>query len=73
MHELRFYLNISAEDYLRYYQGRARFVSTISHDGRRVQFPAERLRPFITYDGIRGEFALCFDDQHKFIELRRLA
>lgn len=72
MHELRFFLKISAEDYLRYYQGRASFVRTISHDGRRVQFPAERLRPFVLHNGIHGEFLLRFDDKHKFVEMRRI-
>ena len=72
MQELRFFLNISAEDYLRYYQGRANFVWAISHDGRRLQFPAEHLRRFIRHDGVKGEFALRFDANHKFLDLQRI-
>lgn len=72
MHEVRFYLNISADEYLRYYQGKAHFVSVLSKDRRRIQFPAERLRPFVRHDGVRGEFVLRFNEQHKFIEMLRI-
>ena len=72
MNEVRFYLNISADEYLRYYQGEARFVTVIGRDGRRVQFPANRLRPFVRHDGVRGEFVLRFDAQHKFVEMLRI-
>ena len=72
MHSLRFFLDISAEEYLRYYQGRARYVLAFSHDGRRVQFPAEHLRRFVLHDGVRGEFELRFDAHSRFLDLRRV-
>lgn len=72
VNELRFYLNLSAERYLSYYQGAARAVSVVSVDGRRVAFPAEHLRRFVTHDGVQGEFVLRFDADHKFIGLERL-
>lgn len=72
MTTLRFRLNISAEHYLAYYQGVARQVVATAHDGQRVQFPAERLRPFVTHDGVRGEFALEFDADNRFVALRRI-
>lgn len=43
-----------------------------SLDGRTVRFPASRLRPFMTTTGIQGRFTISFDDQHKFLEMRRL-
>lgn len=72
MHEIRFYLNLSAERYLSHYQGVARSVSVVSVDGRRVEFPAEHLRRFVTHDGVQGEFVLRFDANHRFIGLERL-
>ena len=72
MNELRFYLDISPERYLSYYQGAASKVSVLSLEGKRVEFPAERLRPFVTREGIHGLFALQFDDNNKFIALKRL-
>ncbi len=72
MAEFRFYLKLSRHDYLRYYQGNARAILVHTRDGRRVQFPASALRPFVTHDGIEGEFVLMINDQHKLVDLRRL-
>lgn len=72
VNELRFYLDLSPDRYLRYYQGAARMVSVLSLEGQRVEFPAERLRPFVTREGIHGLFALQFDDNNKFVALKRL-
>jgi hypothetical protein len=70
--EITFSLNISADELLRYYQGVASMVVARSLDGRTVRFPASRLRPFMTTTGIQGRFTISFDDQHKFLEMRRL-
>ncbi len=72
MPALRFRLDISSERYLAYYQGVAHLVSATTADGRRVQFPAQRLRPFVTHEGIRGEFVIEFDADNKFVALRRV-
>jgi len=73
VNELRFYLDLSAERYLRYYQGAARAVSVVSIEGKRVEFPADRLRPFVTHDGVHGLFALQYDDNNRFVALKQLA
>ena len=72
MNKIRFYLNLSAERYLSYYQGAARAVSVRSVDGQCVEFPAEHLRRFVTHDGVRGEFVLQFDSNNKFLGLERI-
>ena len=72
MHELCFYLDISPERYLNYYKGKARAVSVVSVEGKRVEFPADRLRPFVTHEGVRGLFALQFDNNNKFVDMKRL-
>lgn len=72
VNELRFYLDLSPEQYLHYYRGTARAVSVRSLEGKRVQFPADRLRPFVTHEGVRGLFALRFDENHRFVALRRI-
>lgn len=65
-------LRITQEEYLAWYQGAANMVSANSIDGKRVQFPANILRPFITHDGIDGTFAIYFDENNKFKEIKRL-
>jgi len=69
---VQFQLNLTADSYLRHYQGRARSVVAIASDGRRIAFPAERLRPFVTRDGVSGRFELVFDDANRFVALERV-
>lgn len=69
---VRFHINIPAEQILAYYQGIARQVSVIAYDGRRIEFPAEKLRPFLAHNGVQGEFELEFDEYHRFRALHRL-
>lgn len=66
-------LHISADDYLRHYQGSVSQVSCEARDGRRVRFPSAILQRFVTHNGIRGSFALEVDDQFKLVGIRRIA
>lgn len=72
MKEFRLSFRIPAEEMYRYYSGSATLVVATAYDGTRVQFPAMRLRPFFTMNGVQGEFLLRCDDQHKFVSLERL-
>jgi len=72
MSEIRFFLNISPDAYLAYYEGAARSVVARGLDGRTVKFPADVLRRHLTRDGIRGLFALEYDDNGKFTRIRKL-
>lgn len=68
-----FDLNVSPAEYQKWYGGAARNVHVTARDGRRVQFPAKILQPFVTHSGIKGTFAIYFDEQNRFKEVRRLA
>ncbi|MAR92244.1 MAG: DUF2835 domain-containing protein [Pseudomonadota bacterium] len=65
-------LVISREEYLRWYQGAASAVVATARDGRKVRFPAASLRPYVTHQGIRGTFAIYFDDNHKLLAVKKL-
>lgn len=71
MRSIRFHLQLTSEQYLGYYQGHVRNISVISDDGRRIEFPAEHLRTFLTHDGIHGYFEIQYDQQQRFVALRR--
>jgi len=73
MPALVFDLAISADEYLRVYQGQTKSVSVRSLDGSRVQFPAAVLRPFLLHDGVHGRFRIEFDAAHKFAGIARIA
>lgn len=71
MREFHFRLNISAQDYLAFYQGAAREVVALSAEGPRVRFPASALRPFVTHTGISGAFVLRVGADNKLQSLER--
>jgi hypothetical protein len=73
MDEIHFSLNLSAIELLALYRGDKRFVVVRSREGKRVQFPASALRPFITPTGVRGDFRLRFDASHRLIDIKRTA
>ena len=73
MQDVVFSLSITPEAYLQYYRGTAKAVIVQAEDGRRVQFPAESLKPYIQADGIHGRFRLVFDKNHKFQKLEKLS
>jgi hypothetical protein len=68
----RFTLNLSADKFLTVYQGRARTVSVLAHDGRRIEFSAEKLKPFLTHDGIYGNFVMALTAENRFLSIKRL-
>jgi len=48
-------------------------VAAETIDGKTVHFPANILRPFVTHDGVQGTFAIYFDDNNKFKDIKRLS
>ena len=72
MREYRFSIDVSAQEFLPYYEGRIQAVVVTTWGGTRVRLPAFRLRPFVTEGGIRGNFFLVLDDHNKFVSLQRL-
>jgi hypothetical protein len=69
MHTMRFSLNISPEDYKRYYQGSAKYVQVLSEDGRTLKFPVSALHKFISHSGIQGRFEIGFNEEHRLVKL----
>jgi hypothetical protein len=65
-------LTITADQFLKHYQGSARSVYTKTIEGKRIRFPANILQPFVTHNGISGMFAIEFGEQNKFIGIKRL-
>ncbi len=64
-------LNIDSEELLKLYRGSAREVVARSLDGQNIRFPAEVLKPFVTHNGVQGQFALVVDASNKLVDLRR--
>ena len=73
MQRVTFDIHIPADEYLRVYKGSAKAVLVTAHDGRRIQFPANILQPFLLHSGISGRFAIQFDREGKFQNISRIA
>lgn len=66
-------LDISADEYLAWYAGSARYVLARSTGGQTIRFPASLLQRFVTPSGVHGTFVLSCDDAHKGARLQRKA
>lgn len=69
LHKVMFELNISAAEYLQFYQGSVSSVLVNSFCGKKIQFPANRLQRYVTQNGIYGRFTLTYTGTGKIIEL----
>ena len=71
--QYRFSLQLSQQQFLRHYQGSASSVQVFSECGRRLRFPASRLRPFLTHAGIKARFQLTVDSDNRFLKLEKIS
>jgi hypothetical protein len=72
MKKMRFYLDISPQQYLSYYKNSGIVVNVQADNGRTLQFPASELQKFVTHSGIQGRFEIKFNEQHKLVSLKRV-
>ena len=73
VNQITFTIHISTEEFLEYYRGSAKNVVLILRNGQTIQFPANILQPFVSHDGVHGQFILRFDNQHKLVDIKRLS
>ncbi len=67
----KFYLNLTAFEFLPYYRGEIHQVVVTTTNQVRVRFPAMHLRKYLTSDGIEGLFCLETEN-NKFKSLEKL-
>lgn len=74
IHELQveFNLSISADEYLKYYQGHVKWVLATSTRGLKVRFPANLLSQHVTLNGINGYFILKYLSNGKLVSLNKI-
>lgn len=65
-------IHIAPEEYMKLYEGSAKNVNGVARNGKRVSFPANILRPYVTREGVHGVFAIYFDLAMKFKGIDRL-
>lgn len=67
-----FSIQMTAQEFLPYYQGRIQRVVVHTNMGQRVEFPAMHLRNYLTSGGITGYFCLETRD-NKFLSLEKIS
>ena len=72
MKQIAISLHLTSQQVEEYYRGKARHVVAEAADGRIVQLPISVLHPFISNEGIIGDFVVTTDDRHKFVSINRL-
>jgi len=72
MNHYYFTISVTYQAYLQHYSGQASNVLIVTECGLKIQLPASRLRPFLTYGGIKGRFILATDSSNKFVELTKI-
>ncbi|MBB1361729.1 MULTISPECIES: DUF2835 domain-containing protein [unclassified Shewanella] len=70
--ELLFSLNVSYEAFLPYYQGLAEKVQVRDHHGRVLHINGKYFRPYLTPQGIQGQFKLVLNQDGNFKSLNKL-
>lgn len=69
---IRFWLDLSSDQYLAVYQGIAKTVSVQADDGRRLVFPAGKVQRFLSRTGIHGYFEMELTAKNKFVDIKKL-
>ena len=70
---IQFALNITADQYLNFYRGTAKRISVMATDGRRIEFPAQNIQPYLTKTGIQGLFEMRLSAENKFVSLKKIS
>lgn len=66
-------LSISSSELMKLYRGSAKQVVGTALSGEVIRFPALRLQPFVTREGVYGRFRLIVDAANKLQRIERLA
>lgn len=66
------HLNIPKTELLKYDSGQTRQVFAHAHDGKKIVFPVERLKPYITHEGIHGTFKIQCNEEGKLHSIEKL-
>ena len=71
-YSVRFALTITPEQFQRYYQGKVKWVSVLDTQSRRIEFPIDKIKPFLQHTGIQGLFEMQLTPDNRFVSLKRL-
>ena len=65
-------LNIPPHQLVHYYERHVSTVKARTTSGRTIRFPTNILRSVVQPDGVHGIFELVFDENRKFVSIKRI-
>ncbi len=65
-------LSIPAEHFVTLYSGTVKDVQAVSREGLSVRFPGRILQKYVDHQGVRGTFAIEFDEANKFKAITKI-
>jgi hypothetical protein len=68
----RFYLQLSAEQVLWYYQGHVKSVVVLAESGEKIQLELKHFKPFIRHHGVKAYFELVTTEHGNFIAIKKI-
>ncbi len=68
----QFWVVLTAEQCLAYYQGAVTQVLVRADSGEKIQLPVHHFRPYISHFGLNGYFQLTTTATGKFIALKKI-
>ena len=71
MKRQRFYLSLSADQWLMYYKGQVQSIVVTTFTGTRLSVPARNFVPFVSHSGIQGTFEISFDANNRIVSLHK--
>ena len=72
MRQYTFRLALGREEIMLMYQGHVRRLVVRTEQGLTLELGLEKIRGFVSQDGVYGYFRLKTQDDHRFISLERI-
>jgi len=71
MPELEVFINISAKDFLQYYQGLKKNIIAKCDNGKTIQLPANIFRQFVLPNkGVQGKFIITYNHDGSLVNIK---
>lgn len=65
-------ISLDEKRWLQFYRRPGQVIIARARNGQRIQFPAERMRPFVTASGIHGSFKFTIDANNRLQRIERI-
>jgi len=72
MRQYTFRLALGRDEIMLMYQGHVRRLVVRTDQGLTLELALEKIRPFVTVNGVQGHFRLITQEDHRFVRLERV-